>query len=420
MLSSVHRPFSRLIAVAAVLLASAVAAPAALAAAPGTLDTGFGAQGWSTVTQPGRFGGAGAVVVQGDGRIVTAGMLEQDNGKDVVMATRMLPDGSLDPTFANGGVLTLPVGIGACGNTLRLQPDGKIVIAGTGDVGGKMVFLAVRLNANGTPDATFGTGGVASAAVGAAAIANGVAIQGDGKILLGGTARTVLDDPTTNAFAIARLNADGSLDTRYGNGGSAMFGGTGGAWGVALQSDGKAVLGGQATVNGTEVFQVVRVATNGRADTRFANNGIYQKLIGTKAIANAIAVQPDDKVVVTGNAFDGRGVAATLRLTTKGTPDPTFGSGGVSEVTLWQAVNGMALQRDGKIVLASTGSTTVRLTAGGAADATFGTGGLATHTLGSPTAANGVAVQADGKLVLAGTTTLADGTRPLIVYRIAG
>jgi uncharacterized delta-60 repeat protein len=403
------------------VLVGALSVTAPAHAAPGALDLAFGASGWSLVPPGGQLAVAGGVVVQPDGRIVTAGMRRLAGGTDVELATRMLADGTLDQSFGAGGVVALPIGLGACANTLRLQPDGKIVLAGTGELGGRLVMAAVRLLPDGTPDPTFGTAGVATVNTGGAGIANGVAVLPDGRIALAGTARPAGTPTTSNQFAVARLTADGRLDTTFGTDGVTRMGAGGsGAWGLAVTPDGGLVMGGQTPVDASTAFMTAKVRPDGTPDATFGTSGIRTTMIGTKAVGNAIAVQPDGRVLVTGNAFDGRGVAATIRLLADGTPDPSFGTAGVSEQTLWQAVNGFALQPDGKIVLGATGGSTVRLTAAGQPDATFGVGGLVIVMNGSKTAANGVAVARDGGLIMAGVVTLADATMPLAVWRLEG
>jgi uncharacterized delta-60 repeat protein len=148
----------------------------AVAATSGSLETTFGTGGFSTV-QLGTWVAAAACVVQSDGKIVTTGEANI-NGTNVIVSTRMMPDGSLDPTFGSNGIASFP---GAGVNAITLQSDGKIVLAGVG-------ASAVRLNPNGSMDAGFGSYGLAWAQIGTSDAANGIAIQTNGKIVFAGAA----------------------------------------------------------------------------------------------------------------------------------------------------------------------------------------------------------------------------------------
>lgn len=160
--------------------------------ASGTLDPDFGGNG--RVTLPGD-GIARAVLVQPDRQIVVAG---NASGSAMMTVTRLNPNGSLDATFDGDGTATIDFGVTAdlAGGAV-LQPDGKIVVAGSTQAGGDVAVG--RLNANGSPDTTFGSGGKATVDFGAATFGFAVALQPNGRIVVAGQ-RTAGND-----FAVARL-----------------------------------------------------------------------------------------------------------------------------------------------------------------------------------------------------------------------
>ena len=211
----------------------------------GALDTTFGTAGRAAVD----FGGddfGNAVARQADGRIVVAGVSTAEGA----VVARLRATGALDPDFGAGGRVTLPGGRTA--NAVRVQPDRKIVVAGT--PAGSLTMIVTRLLPNGSPDTTFDGDGTATIdfAIGSD-FGNDVVLQPDGKIIVAGYTAEDGD------FAVARLNTDGSPDATFGTAGkatasfgSAAFGNT-----VALQGNGRIVVAGQRT--GGDDFAVARL-----------------------------------------------------------------------------------------------------------------------------------------------------------------
>jgi uncharacterized delta-60 repeat protein len=346
---------------------------------------------------------------------------------NVLISTRMLPNGRLDPGYGHGGVVTFSVGgDDAGGNAVALQRDGKIVLAGSAKVNHQFAFLALRLLRNGSPDPSFGRGGFATVPIGSSAIANAVSIQPDGRILLGGTAATA-----HNEFAAARLNRDGSLDRTFGPGGVVTLGPTGGAWWMTLQRDGKILLAGQTNTPPTtnllgnlltglrdgQAYMAARLLPSGALDTSFGQGGIVTVPIGDTAVGFSVAVQPDGRIVLAGNAWNPTLVAATVRLQPNGALDPSFGHGGIATLPVPQAINAMALQPDGRILLAGVGTRAIRLLSNGVPDSTFGHDGTVTVTVGLNDAANGVTLAPHHEAVLAGATAIG-GKIVLTVLRL--
>ena len=221
----------------------------------GTLDTAFGTGGKKTTT----FGApsvaqGNAVAIQGDGRIVVAGLTIVNNIANFAVA-RYNPNGTLDITFGTGGRAVTDFSADDRAFAVALQADGKIVAEGmTGND-----FALARYNTNGTLDTTFGTSGkVITDFAGSNDIGLGVAVRPDGKLVAVG--RTFASGRT--AVAVARYNGNGTLDPTFGTGGKATtnFAGSLGdqAFSVAIQPDGKAVVAGSAIVNLNTQFAVAR------------------------------------------------------------------------------------------------------------------------------------------------------------------
>jgi uncharacterized delta-60 repeat protein len=326
----------------------------------GTLDPSFGTGGKVETAFGGIAASAWGVAIQADGKIVAAGRTYDGTNTDFAVA-RYDADGTLDPSFGNGGKVTTNfqnTNNGAYAVTI--QPDGKIVVAGQSGIGSPSVFAVARYNADGTPDTTFdGNGRVTINFGGTDDGALGVALQPDGKIVLAGKAVGINYD-----FGIARLNPDGALDTTFNGTGweRTDFGGTlDVARSVAIQSDGKIVLAGFTQPGGRTDFALARYDSNGSLDGSFNGTGRVVTSIGpTDDEANNVAVQPDGKIIAIGQSSNGSNYDFALaRYNADGTLDPMFGNDGTQTTAIGPGnaiAAGLALQPDGKIVLAGSSS----------------------------------------------------------------
>jgi uncharacterized delta-60 repeat protein len=348
----------------------------------GSLDPGFGSTGKVITDIPGYpYAEADAIALQANGQIVVAGWANTSFGgsASTFALARYNGDGSLDTSFGTNGRLTTNFTAGgqASAQGVVVQADGKIVAAGSASApGGPMTFALARYNADGTLDSTFGVGGkvITAPVAGNPAWINDLALQPDGKIVVAGSSQ----DPKNariSSFALARYNADGSVDTSFGSGGSVLVGQFGpyyfselSARNVFVQTDGRIVAVGEAVMadpflipNPSAPF-VQRYHSDGSPDTTFgqgsfANEGIQP--------AGAL-LQPDSKIVVSGSyqnswdyalapqpppGFDNTVYPYLLRSDASDNPDSTFGAGGQVSVTLSISGNhSLALQADGKIV----------------------------------------------------------------------
>jgi uncharacterized delta-60 repeat protein len=348
--------------------------------ADGSLDASFnpgtGANSWVL-----------ALALQPDGKLLIAGYFTNYNDTPRNGIARLNADGSLDASFnpgtgANGLVLAL-----------ALQPDGKVLIGGTfTSYNGTPRNRIARLNADGSLDASFNPGTGANSWVWA------LALQPDGKLLIGGD---FINYAFTPSNRIARLNADGSFDASF-------YPGTGANNSVvslALQPDGKVLIGGTFTsFNGTPRYCIARLNADGSLDASF-NPGT-----GSDTSVLALALQPDGKLLIGGGftAYNGTPRNHIARLNADGSLDASFNPGTGAN----SSVSSLALQPDGKVLIGGVFTTyngtprnrIARLNANGSLDASFNPGTGANSTV------RGLALQPDGKLLIGGGFTAYNGT----------
>jgi uncharacterized delta-60 repeat protein len=394
-------------------------------AADGELDSTFGIGGMVKTDFGGNFDVISAIAVQADGKIVVAGGTSNNARVPSFALARYNSDGSLDQSFGIGGrVITNTGGLSGAAS-LALLPDGKILAGGAGDGLGSD-FAMARFNNDGGLDASFGSNGVVLTNVGGADTAWNMAVQPDGKILLGGMAGRV--GLQASSFAVVRYKKNGKIDSSFGDKGKAIVEFSSGfdqAYAIALQPDGKVVLAGAADLNSDESpFAITRLNSDGSLDSLFGSGGrVTTNFFGNRNQANGVALQSDGKIVVAGWAArspDGREVLAIARYNSDGSLDATFGSGGML-TNDFSGKGGEAraieLQRDGKIVVAGLAGfaraaepqvdfAAVRYNGDGSLDSSFGNGGAAiTDFLDVIDVASAIAIQPDGKIVIAGSTT---------------
>jgi uncharacterized delta-60 repeat protein len=197
--------------------------------------------------------------VQGDGKIVAAGASQILGGYQDVAVVRYTSAGSLDATFGTGGKVTTPIGsVYDEANSVVLQDDGKIVVAGYSDNGSNFDFAVVRYNTDGSLDTTFDTDGKVTTPIGSDDDeANSVVLQSDGKIVAAGYS----DNGTDKDYAIVKYTSSGSLDTTFGTGGkvtTVIGSSSNNALSVVLQGDGKIVVAGNSRIVSNVDFVVVR------------------------------------------------------------------------------------------------------------------------------------------------------------------
>jgi uncharacterized delta-60 repeat protein len=372
-------------------------------AAPADLDTSFDGDGKKTIDYSGLETGQ-AVAIQPDGKIVVVGK----GGEGHFAVTRLNPDGSFDTSFAGDGAIPIifPGTSSAIAEAVALQSDGGIVVAGYAAAGGlSNEFAVARVNSDGSLDTSFSGDGMFAFGYAGDDRGYGVAIQPDRKIVLVGTGGV------NNDWVIVRLNPDGTADPSFDFDGSLGIElmGNDVARAIALQPDGKILVVGDSDrpdegFGGYDPIYLFRLNSDGSYDTGFGGGGGNSLVSLHHNHANAVAVQPDGKIIVAGDTFDGAGPPQAMagRFTSDGTAVDSF------FVFLFtpSTFRSVAVERSGKVVLAGEDSQQmfiVRRNADGSADATFN-GGSRSIDFGSGTSGvYGMALQADGKIVIAGS-----------------
>lgn len=397
------------------LLSSAAAVPAG--AAPGDLDRSFGRRGKVTTDLTPRDDQVRGMVLQPNGKIVVAGSA----GFRRFALARYRKGGRLDRSFGDGGTVITRFGAGlTVAYGVALQQDGKIVAAGIADHGN--AFAVARYQRDGALDSSFGGDGrVTTAITGDHDLAFAVAIQPDGKIVLAGTANFT-------RFALARYEPDGSLDPSFGEGGIVLTDITFGddiAFAVAIQPDGKILAAGRGAGRRGRLA-LARYAEDGSLDPSFGRGGkVLTNLTPRPDAAHDLAIQPNGRILAVGAAGARRSRFAMVRYARDGSLDGSFGDGGKVRTRFTRGPDiafGVALQPDRRIVVAGHAGGTrsarrdhrfvvARYRPNGGPDRSFGNRGrrLVAFTTGDDWAAD-VAVQPDGSIVAAGRSNRGRGS----------
>lgn len=407
------------------LTALFLALGATTVAQPGSLDDIFGTNG-KVITDFGTFHDRGySVAIQPDGKIVIAG--ESNNGSDRDFAiARYNTDGTLDDSFSAGGKVTTDFGMSEdYGKSVAIQEDGRIVVAGYSSNGTDDDFALARYNTNGGLDSSFGGDGKVTTDFGTGHDdGNTVAIQSDGKIVVAGSSDIDL--------AIARYNTDGTLDNSFGLDGKVTTAfGTGSDRGrsVAIQPDGRIIVAGDAD-NGSDIdLALARYNTDGTLDNNFGLDGKVITDFGAgHDYGRSVAIQPDGKILIAGESnFD----FALARYNTDGTLDNTFGTDGKVTTdfgSYYDAGNSVAIQPDGRIVVVGfmlngpdRDFALARYNTDGTLDSNFGLGGKVTTALGtSDDYGYSVAIQPDGMIVMAGFSGSTTGSDFAVARYLSG
>ena len=365
--------------------------------ADGSIDTGFAAAPTGTTPQ--------SLVLQPNGKIIVAGNFTSIGGASRNVIARLNADGTNDASF-DPGTGILPVALNNV-QELALQANGKILMVGTiNSYNGNSILGIARANSDGSFDSTFDQYATRSGNV------NAIQIQSDGKILVGGEFATV---NRILRNSIARFNADGTVDSTFmpGTGATISSGAFANVTAIRVQSDGKIIIGGSfVNYNETPINRLARLNADGSLDTTF-NIGA-----GAASTVNAVQIQPDGKILVGGifTSFNGMPANRLVRLNTDGTLDTTFNIG----TGVGGAVNVITLQSDGKIYLGGTftsyngtaSNRIVRINADGTLDASFNIGSGTTGTVSA------IVIQPDGKVILGGAFSSYNGTNLSRIVRL--
>lgn len=361
----------------------------------GSVDVSFLAEGANDYVY--------TVAQQRDGRLLLGGDFTTVNSVLRNRLARINDDGTIDTTFG--------VGAGPNGSVrvIRVQEDARILLAGSFTaIGATNRNGIARLNADGLVDQTFNPGAGANNPIYA------MTLQSDGKILIGGDFSTY---GPANRNGLARVNRDGTIDASF-NIGTGAGGAQITVYAIAVQLDGKILVGGSfSSFNEAPANRLVRLNRDGSLDTSF-NMSVGAG--GAQDVVRSIALQADGKILVGGRfaAFNGSPAGNIVRLNTDGTVDTTFVAGAGAD----GAVNVIDLQLDGKILVGGdflkfnniTRRGVTRLLADGRNDPSINFGSGANGSVAS------LIVQADRKIVLVGGFTEFAGEPHLRIVRIHG
>jgi uncharacterized delta-60 repeat protein len=322
------------------------------------------------------------VAIQSDGKIVIGGTFTSYNGTTVNRIARLNIDGSLDNSFNTSS------GFNSTINKVAIQTDGKIVIGGTfTSYNSTTINRIARLNIDGTLDNNFNTGSGFNVSI------NTIAIQSDGKIVIGASNGQSSTFNGTTIKGISRLNIDGTLDNTFNSGSGVNFSGvtvSGEVKTLAFQTDGKIIVGGAVRKG------ISRLNNNGTIDTTFnigtgANDAVYTSLI-----------QPNGKILVAGRFFsyNNADCSGIVRVNNDGSTDNAF------ETDAFNSIECLALQNDGKIIVGGYfiyfgKKGIVRLNSDGSLDNSFNISGTGLSQIISNNV-NTIAIQDDGKIIIGG------------------
>lgn len=365
----------------------------------GALDSAFGSSGKTITAFSGADASACGLAPRGTGWVVAGTVLADFESSNIGLAAYG-DGGVLDSGFAGSGLKQLNLRLSPAfplGRDVRVQPDGKVLLAGAVQTASGYAIALARHLADGGPDTGFGDQGRVLLTLGGDDdFANALLVQPDGKILVGGTSQQA----GSGRAALIRLESDGTVDTSFATNGFYLAASTAGESAItslALQADGKIVAAGYAPSNATNTvlwFSVWRFTGAGSLDTSFGTGTTGRLLTnfvsGRDAYAEAVAVLPDDKILAAGTAFATASAAsaefAVIRCTSAGALDGTFASGGKARIAFSDHATrcqSMVIDSDGGIILGGDAEDAslvlkfalARLGSDGAQDAAFGSGG---------------------------------------------
>ncbi|WP_341904875.1 T9SS type A sorting domain-containing protein [Fluviicola taffensis] len=346
-----------------------------------------------------------SVSLQTDGKIIVGGEFDYFNGVSRRSIARLNTDGSLDLSFHPVGGTVNCCGLNNEVLTVAIQPDGKIIAGGAfTNFGNNYQGHIIRFNTNGSMDPTFNIG------TGFNDWVHAITLQPDGKVVVTGSFTSFNG---TSINRIARINANGSLDTIFNPG--TGFNNLGTVRALSLQPDGKIIAGGGFShFNGTPRNKIARLNSDGSLDTSFDPGTGFS---GSGAVTSII-LQPNGKIMVSGIFFvyNGTSPRYILRLNTDASVDPTFVTGTSFTGTIYETVR----QPDGKFVcvgdFASYNGTPrskiARLNPDGDLDFSFNPGSGANKQV------DATAIQPDGKIIVGGNFTLFNGNTKNRIARL--
>ena len=338
-----------------------------------------------------------SIAIQPDGKIVIAGDFLTYNGTAIRKTARINTDGSIDLSFNPGSSVSGFI------DKIAVQNDGKIVIAGNfSKYNGTTRNNLLRINSDGSLDTSFDPG------TGADSRVKTITLQTDGKLLIGGYFENYNG---INRNHIARINTDGSLDATFDPG----TGATSTVISIIEQPDGKIVIGGNfGAYNGTLRTCIARINTDGSLDATFDPGS------GASSFVSSLAMQLDGKIVIGGvfTSYDDISRIRIARINTDGSLDLSFDPGNGAN----DFINSLAILSDGKIVIGGnftsyndiTRNHIARINTDGSLDTSFANGNGANENI------NSIIIQQDNKILIGGEFTSYNDTLINYIARILG
>ena len=323
----------------------------------GSLDTSFnnlginGLPGYKEIGYGSNYEFCHTTVLQPDNKLVVAG---SSNGSFAL--ARLNQNGDYDTDFSNDGkvIFSFGAGNGSKVNKLLLQLDGKIIAVGQAYSGTDYDFGITRFNIDGSLDTTFGVFGKAIVSIGPANdFGQDAILQPDGKIIICGYSNNSLG----NSFSIIRLNVDGTLDTSFASSGKIYYNIPNKSYcvaeSIAIQTDGKILVAGHAEGD----FALLRYNINGTLDNTFGTSGFTTTDFGnSQDKVYAITINPNGKIILAGHSYDPSistfldfGIAS---YNADGSLDNTFDTDGKMTVSMGytSGIKDMLIQPDGKFL----------------------------------------------------------------------
>jgi uncharacterized delta-60 repeat protein len=401
----------------------------------GLPDPSFGSGG-KVLTQflGSRVDEAADVAVQSDGKFIVAGT-STDRTEDDFALARYNPDGTLDATFGDKGLVRTDINLDDRINDIAIQSDGRILATGFSssvatDGSLKYAFVVARYNANGSLDGTFGDHGVVTEQVGVYGSGQRVLVLADGRIVVGGSTAASL--PGATDFALMRFTPSGALDPTFGTGGiviSDIGGAADSPRDFVLMGDKVLAVGDTLAGPTSTNVLMARYDSAGKLDGTFGAGGTAVIPAGSGVHVGAAGLTASGNIVVAGNDASAFSV---WRFTPTGKVDATFGAAGVvrKDVTLSDQGQRLIVQADGKLLVGGTVSTSgtidggdyalLRFNANGTSDGAFGQGGVSVTVRPGAQGLNGLALRADGSILVAGGDDVAKGNFEVMRYTPAG
>ncbi|HNW98272.1 MAG TPA: T9SS type A sorting domain-containing protein [Bacteroidales bacterium] len=383
---------------------------------PGILDCDFNSDG-KIITDFGTDNdAASSIAVQTDGKIIIAGTTIEPITLDNLLITRYTPDGNIDQTFATNGFDTLGFSDAMDRpHSVIIQPDEKILIAGSSYLSGKSFYFVVRYNANGSLDNSFGNNGKLFSQIdGKFTYVSSIMLAPDGKIFCGGSCDTDL--------LLFKLLSDGSIDNTFGTNGyvTTDMSPDETIVKIAIQSDGKILAAAQVGGFSTKYdFGLLRYNSNGTLDSTFSYDGkLFTSFGPDHDYCNDMCLAPDGKIFLAGTSnTNPTNSFALIKYNSNGSIDLSFNQSGkvLMPIRKSSICNSVELQEDGKILISgyslddsnNSDFTLVRLNINGSIDSTFGTDGIVLTDFGTNVDySTCMAIQPDGRILLGGKSDL--------------